>query len=91
MSASDFDPRDGICSGGQFAFVDRYMDLFNTHLSRINGESCQRFHSANRPDRKPCVRSNGERSTVPCSRSLSSLVVVGPLLVPQVVPVFCHK
>ena len=41
MSLSTFDPWDGICRGGNSAFVERYCSLFDTHLNRKKEESYQ--------------------------------------------------
>ena len=37
MTSADFDPWEGICSGNQSAFVDRYRDLFNRQVNRTRG------------------------------------------------------
>ena len=39
MLSSDFDPWDGLCSGSQSAFVDRYRQLFSERISRKRSNS----------------------------------------------------
>ena len=63
MSSSSFDPRNGICSGGHSAFVDRYCTLFDIYLENQKRGSCQRIRSSGRRDQKVKFVRDGQSST----------------------------
>ena len=75
MGLSSYDPWERIASGGQGAFVTRYLELFDSFLTRKKGESYDALRSANKRERKLQFAEGEEASTVTCSESPSSSVV----------------
>ena len=73
MSSSTFDPWDGICSGGNSAFVERYCALFDTHLNRMKEESYQHLRGNSKGGRDLGV------PTASCSKGPSPNAVPGTL------------
>ena len=47
MSSSSFDPWNRLCVGDRAEFIQRYSELFKTHVDRRKEESYQRFRVAN--------------------------------------------
>ena len=47
MSSSNFDPWNRLCVGDRAEFIQRYSELFKTHIDRRKEESYQRFRVAN--------------------------------------------
>ena len=46
MSSSSFDPWNRLCVGDRAEFIQRYSELFKTHIDRRKEESYQRFRVA---------------------------------------------
>ena len=69
MSSSNFDPWNSLCVGDRAEFIQRYSELFKTHIDRRKEESYQRFRVANQRVHRGAVDVNV------CSRR--RLMIVG--------------
>ena len=76
MLCSDFDPWDGLCSGGQSAFVGRYRRLFNDRISRKRSNSCESPCDVGDPGHS--VESGGEGGCFSQSESPAASSVSAP-------------
>ena len=70
MSSSNFDPWNRLCVGDRAEFIQRYSDLFKTHIDRRKEESYQRFRVANQRVHRGAVDVNVFSSTS-CDRGAS--------------------
>ena len=70
MSSSSFDPWNRLCVGDRAEFIQRYSELFKTHIDRRKEESYQQFRVANQRVHRGAVDVN-VFSTSSCGRGAS--------------------
>ena len=70
MSSSNFDPWNRLCVGDRAEFIQRYSELFKTHVDRRKEESYQRFRVANQRVHRGAVDVNVFSSSS-CGRGVS--------------------
>ena len=70
MSSSNFDPWNRLCVGDRAEFIQRYSELFKTHVDRRKKESYQRFRVANQRVHRGAVDVNVFSSSS-CGRGAS--------------------
>ena len=79
MSQVDFDPWDGICSGGQAAFVERYTDLSNARVNRKRGGAFQQVITFDESSRGVRFDGDDDFSAAVLSDSSASAVSAPPV------------